>query len=100
MSDRTAILLLVVFTTHLPFFAWRYARTREIRYAATTLTFALLVATWGLRVFSPTAAIRGVELHRIVRVPALASALLSVGLLIRHHARRLRSRSRLTTSRR
>jgi hypothetical protein len=89
-SDWIAILLLVVFTTHLPFFWWRYVRTREIRYAATSLTFALLVLAWGLRVFAPAASVGGVALHRIARVPALASALLSVGLLLRHHARRLR----------
>lgn len=90
MGDRFAILLLFVFVTHLPFFAWRYARTREIRYAATSLTFALLVVSYGLRVLAPGASIGGVELHRIARVPALASAVVSLGLLLRHHARSLR----------
>jgi hypothetical protein len=45
--------LLFVFTTHLPFFAWRWRATGERRYAATTLTFALLVVTYGLAVFAP-----------------------------------------------
>ncbi len=36
MPEWTPQLLLFVFVTHLPFFAWKYQRTREIRFAATT----------------------------------------------------------------
>lgn len=87
MADRLPALLLCVFATHLPFFAWLYVRTGELRYAATSLTFALLTLTYALRVFAPQAAFGGIELHRLVRVPALAAAAVSIGLLIRHHLR-------------
>jgi hypothetical protein len=82
--------LLFVFTTHLPFFAWRWRATGERRYAATTLTFALLVITYGLAVFAPQLRVGDTPLFQIVRVVAWASAALSIGLLVRHHAGRLR----------
>jgi len=81
--------LLFVFTTHLPFFAWRWRATGERRYAATTLTFALLVITYGLAVFAPQLRVGDTPLFQIVRVVAWASAALSIGLLVRHHAGRL-----------
>ena len=83
-------LLLFVFATHLPFFLFRWARSREIRYAATSVTFALLAIAYAIRVFAPQATIGGVSLFAIARVPAWAAAAVSIGLLLRHHARRLR----------
>ncbi len=85
------LLLLFVFATHMPFFAWRYRQTRELRYAATALTFALLAILYALRVFAAQAALGGVPLTAYVRVPAWISAAISIGLLLRHHASRLRS---------
>jgi hypothetical protein len=85
------VVLLCVFTTHLPFFAWRWWRTRELRYAATSLTFALLVVTYSLRVFAPELRIGGVELHRLVRVFAWAAAAVSIGMLLRYWIGRHRS---------
>jgi hypothetical protein len=82
--------LLFVFTTHLPFFAWRWRATGERRYAATTLTFALLVVTYGLAVFAPQLRVGDIALYQVVRVVAWASAAVSIGLLVRHHAARLR----------
>jgi hypothetical protein len=82
--------LLFVFTTHLPFFAWRWHTTGERRYAATTLTFALLVITYGLGLFAPQLRIGETPLYQIVRVVAWASAAVSIALLVRHHASRLR----------
>jgi hypothetical protein len=82
--------LLFVFTTHLPFFAWRWRATGERRYAATTLTFALLVITYGLAVFAPQLRVGETPLYQIVRVVAWASAAVSVGLLVRHRASRWR----------
>ena len=93
MRDRMALLFLFVFATHAPYFAWRYRRTRELRHAATALTLGLLALAWALRIFAPQLSLAGVELHRIARVPALAAALVSLGLFARHHARRLRSRA-------
>jgi hypothetical protein len=81
-------LLLFVFATHLPFFLWRWKRTGELRYAATSLTFGLLVVVYAFRVLAPQASIHDVAIHRIVRGPALLCAVVSVGLLVRHHARR------------
>jgi hypothetical protein len=84
-------LLLLVFATHLPFFAWRWRKTGEARYAATCLTFGLLVIAYTLRVFAPDAALAGVRLHPAIRGAALASAAVSIGWLIVHQASRLRA---------
>jgi len=84
------VVLLFVFSTHLPFFAWRWWRTRELRYGATTLTFALLVVTYSLRVFEPDLRIGDVELHKAVRVLAWTAAVASIGMLVRHWVGHLR----------
>jgi hypothetical protein len=84
------VVLLFVFTTHLPYFAWRWRATGEKRYAATTLTFALLVATYGLRVLAPDLRLGDVPLHAAIRVIALAAAAVSITLFVRHQiAKRL-----------
>ena len=93
MSGAWPRVLLFVFTTHLPFFAWRWRATGERRYAATTLTFALLVITYGLAVFAPQLRAGDLPLYQVVRVVAWASAAVSIGLLVRHHAGRLRRSS-------
>ena len=89
MSGAWPRVLLFVFTTHLPFFAWRWRATGERRYAATTLTFALLVITYGIAVFAPQLRVGDTPLYQIVRVAAWTSAAVSIGLLVRHHAGRL-----------
>jgi hypothetical protein len=81
-------LLLFVFATHLPFFAWRWRRTGERRFAATTLTFSLLTLCYALRVFAPGAAVAGVPLHVVARIPALGAAAISIALLLHHHAQK------------
>ena len=83
-------MLFLVFVTHLPFFAWRWRATRERRYAATTLTFALLAITYGLALFAPQLRVGDWPLFSVVRVIAWLSAAVSITLLIRHHALRLR----------
>ncbi len=88
MSGGWPLVLFCVFATHLPFFAWRWRATREPRYAATTLTFALLVITYGIAVFAPHLRIGATPLFHIVRVLAWLSAAVSIGLLIRHHVNR------------
>ena len=93
MSGAWPRVLLFVFTTHLPFFAWRWRTTGERRYAATTLTFALLVVTYGLALFAPQLHVGATPLFQIVRVFAWLSAAVSIALLVRHHAMRLRSRA-------
>jgi hypothetical protein len=90
MPDWMPALFLFVFVTHMPFFAWRYRKTREIRHAATALTFALLAIVYALRVFAQGATCGGVPLYRTVQVPAWISAAISIGLLLRHHLARLR----------
>ncbi len=90
MPDWWIPLCFGVFVTHMPFFAWRWRRTGELRYAATTLTFALLSVTYGLRVFAPELQAGGITLWEWVRVPAWLSAAASLSLLARHHAHRLR----------
>jgi hypothetical protein len=85
-------LLLFVFATHGPFFAWRWTRTREPRHAATTLTFALLTGAYGLRVFAPRAAWGDVPLWQAARVVAWGAAAVSLSLIARHGWQALRRR--------
>ncbi len=100
MPDWYPELLLFVFVTHMPFFAWRWWRTRELRHAATTLTFALLSVTYGLRVFAPAVEWGGMPLYTWLRIPAWISAVLSIGLLLRHLWKRSRSGARGSDGRR
>ena len=88
MPDWWMPLCLFVFVTHAPFFAWRYRQTGEIRFAATTLTFALLAVTYGVRLFAPDAQLAGAALWGWLQVPAWASAAVSLALLARHAVRR------------
>jgi hypothetical protein len=90
VSRGWPLVLFAVFVTHLPFFAWRWHATGERRYAATTLTFALLVITYGLALFAPALSIGRTPLFQVVRVFAWISAAVSIALLIRHHVNRLR----------
>jgi len=78
--------LLLLFVTHLPYFAWRYRRTQELRFAAATLTFSLLVLAYTVRVFAPELIWSDRPLHEPLRYVALASAIVSIGLLLRHVA--------------
>jgi len=87
MPDWWIPLCLFVFVTHMPFFAWRYRRTREIRFAATTTTFALLSVTYAVRVFAPDLELAGAPLWWWFRVPAWACAVVSLGLLAKHALR-------------
>ncbi|HJO25261.1 MAG: hypothetical protein QF890_17660 [Myxococcota bacterium] len=84
MGEDFAVILLIVFATHLPLFAWRWWRTGERRHAATTLTFSLLVITYALRIFAPGLEVAGLPAWWLVRVPAWACAALSLSLLARH----------------
>lgn len=83
-------LLLFVFATHMPYFAWRWWKTGERRHAATTLTFALLVVTYTIRVFAPDLRVADVSAFWVARLVAWTSAALSLTLLVRHHATQLR----------
>jgi hypothetical protein len=84
MPDWWPPFLLAVFVLHLPFFGFRYHRTRELRYGATTFTFVLLVITYALRVFAPAASLVGAPSWQVVRVIAWISAATSITLLVRH----------------
>ncbi len=84
MPEWWPTLLLGVFATHMPVFAWRWSRTRAPRHAATTMTFALLTVSYALRVFAPEVRLGDWPLHAWVRIPAWIAAVLSIGLLLRH----------------
>ena len=92
MSLSSPELLLFVFLTHMPFFAWRYHRTGERRHAATTITFAILSLAYGFRVFAPELSVAGVPCHGILRGIGLLSAVWSVSLLVHHLLGRRRTR--------
>jgi hypothetical protein len=92
MSRWMAELLLFVFATHLPYFVWRYYQTRELRFAATSVTFSLLVISYAIRVFAPELAWGGRPLHAQLRIAAWCAAVVSVALLVRHAAARLDAR--------
>lgn len=77
-------MLLFVFATHMPFFAWRYYKTGEFRHAATALTFALLALAYAVRVFAPGAEIGGVSWFAVLRIPAWGAAAVSLSLLAQH----------------
>lgn len=98
MPEWMPLLLLFVFATHMPFFGWRYHRTREVRHAATALTFALLAVTYALRIFAPNLDGGELPLYVYVRVPAWISAVISMGMLLNHHISRARGTSRASTS--
>jgi hypothetical protein len=94
MSQWMPPILLCVFATHLPLFAWLYHRTHELRYAAATLTFVLLTVAYGLRIFAPELAWHGRPLHQEVRVVAWLAAGTSIVLLLHHFCGRLASERR------
>ena len=96
MPDWWPILLLFVFATHGPFFAWRWRRTGEARFLATSITFALLALTYALRVFAEDESFRGISLFWWVRVPAWLSAVFSIGLFLRHQISRRKQRQAST----
>lgn len=77
-------LALGVFATHLPFFALRWWRTREPRFAATSVTFVLLTCTYSLRLFAPELQLADVKLHQILRVVAWFAASVSICMLVAH----------------
>jgi hypothetical protein len=91
VDDWLPGVFLVVFATHLPWFAWRWRKTGELRFAATTLTFALLTVTYALRVFAPEAQAWGRPLWTLARVPAWTAAAVSLYLAGRHAAGRIRA---------
>ena len=96
LPDWWPKLALFVFVTHMPFFAWRWRRTGELRHAATTATFTLLIASYAVAVFAPDARLANTRIHEPLRAVALASAAVSLALLaahwLRNGLRRLRSR--------
>ena len=85
-------LLFCVFASHFPFFVWRYYKTREHRFAATSLTFLLLSATYGAKLWAPDRLLAGIPLHEWLRIPAAIAAVCSLALLAHHLLRRILQR--------
>ncbi len=92
LPDWWPKLALFVFVTHMPFFAWRWRRTGELRYAATTVTFTLLIAAYSVAVFAPDVRLGDARVREPLRAIALASAALSPALLAAHGLVRLWTR--------
>ena len=99
MSQWMPAILFCVFATHLLLFAWLYQRTRELRFAAATLTFVLLTLVYGLRVFAPELAWYGRPLHQEVRVVAWLATGISIVLLLHHFCGRIAAERRCRRAR-
>jgi hypothetical protein len=89
----TAILFLI-FLLHLAAFAFLGLRRRQPYYLALVVTFALLSASLGVRLFAPEIALGGdLALHHALRVAAWPAAAVSIGwTLLRARKRRLARR--------
>ena len=80
--------LLVVFAVHLVAFGRLAAKRRELRFVVVTVTFALLVIAFSLRLWAPRLTLGGVALYWFPRVAAWISAAVSLALYVRHRRRR------------
>ena len=80
--------LLVVFGVHLLLFGRAWLRQRTLRLAVTTVTFALLVVAFALRLGLPDVQVAGVAIWWLPRVCGWGGALLSLSLWLRERAQR------------
>jgi len=94
MPDWLIASLIGVFVVHLVVFARLALRRRQSYYVAVSLTFALLIGAFGLRLTLPDLSAGGIPLHWVARRLAWASAAVSITwLLLRKY--RLRSAERV-----
>lgn len=93
MTDWVSALLLGVFVIHLVIFARLALRRREAYYVAVTMTFALLVLAFGLRLLWPELRAGTVALHQMFRWLAWVSAGVSISWLLLRRFERRRSGS-------
>lgn len=82
MPDWLIASLLVVFSVHLAAFVRLGLKRRERYYIAVSLTFALLVLAFGLRLAAPELRVGDIPLHWMARRLAWASAAVSIGWLL------------------
>ena len=82
MPDWLTMLLLAIFVVHLVVFGVLLIRRREKYYAAVTLTFLLLTATFAVRLWAPDAAIGDLSLFWSLRIAAWCSAAVSITWLL------------------
>ena len=75
--------LLVVFGVHLLLFSRAWYRRRSLRLAVTSVTFALLVVAFALRLWLPQAQVAGVAIWWLPRGLGWGGALLSLILWLR-----------------
>jgi hypothetical protein len=90
-------ILLFVFATHLPFFVWKYYRTRELRFAATSITFLSLAISYSVRIFAPEWTWAGHPVHVTIRVVSWLFAAVSIWLIARHLVGRIASQRHRTS---
>ncbi|NKI35183.1 hypothetical protein HFP89_08390 [Wenzhouxiangella sp. XN79A] len=82
--------MFVLFAAHLVPMLVVGLKRREIYYLAPITTFALLTATFGLRLFAPELQVGSTPLHVPVRYAAWAAAAVSIPLFIVRLCRRRR----------
>jgi len=78
MSSSITAALIVLFAIHLIAFARLGLKRREPYYAALVMLFALLTASFGLRLLAPEAVVGGIEVYRVLRMLAWISAAITL----------------------
>ena len=90
MSTPVAAALVALFAIHMIAFVRLGMKRRERYYAALVVTFALLTATFAVRLVAPDAMIGSLELHRGLRMLAWVSAAVTLTWTIVRLVRRRR----------
>lgn len=78
MNDMIALLLLLLFLTHLAGFTVLGLKRREWYYLALVTTFGLLSASFATLLLAPEIQLGGLALHRLLRFAAWAAAAVSI----------------------
>ena len=93
MSDWYVPVMFVLFAAHLVPFVVIGIKRRQLYYIAPVITFSLLTAAFGLRLFAPELEVGGRPLHEPVRYAAWIACAVSIPLFIVRIRQRRRARA-------
>jgi hypothetical protein len=93
MSDWYVPVMFVLFAAHLVPFVVIGLKRRQWYYLAPVITFALLTAAFGLRLFAPELEVGDRPLHEPVRYAAWAACAISLPLFVMRIRQRRRERA-------